>query len=103
MTRSTRRCSTGWCGSPASGWPPWWPRRPAAAQAGAARVAVEYRVRPAVLDPEAAMAPGAPLVHGDKTPAAGIADPRRNIAAEVHGGIGDVAAGLADAAAVGAS
>jgi putative selenate reductase molybdopterin-binding subunit len=72
---------------------------PAAAQAGAARVAVEYRVRPAVLDPEAAMAPGAPLLHGDKTPAAGIADPGRNIAAEVHGGTGDVAGGLAEAAA----
>jgi putative selenate reductase molybdopterin-binding subunit len=72
----------------------------AAAQLGAARVAVEYRVRPAVFDPDEAMAPGAPLVHGDKTAAAGIADPQRNLAAEAHGHVGDVAAGLARAAAV---
>jgi putative selenate reductase molybdopterin-binding subunit len=72
----------------------------AAAQLGAARVAVEYRARPAVFDPDEAMAPGAPLVHGDKTAAAGIADPRRNLAAEAHGHVGDVAAGLARAAAV---
>ncbi len=70
------------------------------AQLGAARVAVEYRVRPAVFDPDEAMAPGAPLVHGDKTAAAGIADPQRNLAAEAHGHVGDVAAGLARAAAV---
>ncbi len=72
----------------------------AAAQLGAAQVAVEYRVRPAVFDPDEAMAPGAPLVHGDKTAAAGIADPQRNLAAEAHGHVGDVAAGLARAAAV---
>jgi putative selenate reductase molybdopterin-binding subunit len=71
-----------------------------AAQAGADAVAVRYRLRPAVLDPEQAMAPGAPLVHGDKTRAAGIADPQRNIAAEAHGGTGDVAEGLAAADAV---
>jgi putative selenate reductase molybdopterin-binding subunit len=71
-----------------------------AAQAGADLVAVQYRLRPAVLDPEEAMAAGAPLVHGDKDPAAGIADPQRNIAAEAHGGTGDVAEGLAAADAV---
>ena len=71
-----------------------------AAQLGAARVAVEYRVLPAVLDPDEAMVPGAPLVHGDKTADAGIADPGRNLAAEAHGHVGDVAAGLARAAAV---
>ncbi|HMH93003.1 MAG TPA: xanthine dehydrogenase family protein molybdopterin-binding subunit [Streptosporangiaceae bacterium] len=71
-----------------------------AAQAGADLVAVQYRLRPAVLDPEEAMAAGAPLVHGDKDQAAGIADPQRNIAAEAHGGTGDVAEGLAAADAV---
>jgi putative selenate reductase molybdopterin-binding subunit len=71
-----------------------------AAQAGADLVAVQYRLRPAVLEPEEAMAAGAPLVHGDKSPAAGIADPRRNIAAEAHGGTGDVTEGLATADAV---
>jgi CO/xanthine dehydrogenase Mo-binding subunit len=72
----------------------------AAAQRAADLVAVDYQPRPAVLDPEQAMTPGAPLVHGDKTTAAGIADPDRNIAVEVHGGVGDVPAGLASAAAV---
>jgi putative selenate reductase molybdopterin-binding subunit len=71
-----------------------------AAQAGADAVAVQYRLCPAVLDPEQAMAPGAPLVHGDKSRSAGIADPQRNIAAEAHGGTGDLAEGLAAADAV---
>jgi putative selenate reductase molybdopterin-binding subunit len=72
----------------------------AAAQAGAAAVEVAYRALPAVFDPGEAMTAGAPLLHGDKTAASGIARPRRNVAAEVHGDIGDVAAGLASAAAV---
>src|SRR6185437_522219 len=75
----------------------------AIAQLAAAQVVVEYEPRPAALDPEQAMAvceAGAPLVHGDKPADAGIADPGRNIAVEVHGGIGDVAAGLASATAV---
>src|SRR5262249_31135488 len=65
----------------------------------AALVRVHYRVLPAVTSPEAAMAPGAPLLHGDKSPADGIADPRRNIAAELHSETGDVEAALAAAAA----
>jgi putative selenate reductase molybdopterin-binding subunit len=73
---------------------------PAAAAIGAAKVVVRYRPRPAVLSPDAALAAGAPLVHGDKSAADGIADPARNIAAQVHGGTGDVAAGLAQADAV---
>ncbi|WP_125777058.1 molybdopterin-dependent oxidoreductase [Antribacter gilvus] len=48
-------------------------------------VDVEYEVLPAVLDPEAARAPGAPLVHGDKDPVlARIADPGRNVVAVVR-------------------
>jgi len=72
----------------------------AAAQEAAGLLVIDYRPRPAVLDPEQAMAPGAPLVHGEKDCSDGIADPRRNIATQVHGGVGDVAAGLASAAAV---
>jgi putative selenate reductase molybdopterin-binding subunit len=72
----------------------------AAAQAGAALVTITYRVLPAVFDPDEAMAAGAPLLHGDKTALHGIANPQHNIAAEVHGDIGDVATGLARAAAV---
>jgi putative selenate reductase molybdopterin-binding subunit len=71
-----------------------------AAYEAAKLVKVDYRKRQAVLDPEHAMVAGAPLVHGDKTPAAGIADPQRNIVAEIHGGVGDVTAGLASAAVV---
>ena len=72
----------------------------ATAHRAAGLVAVDYEPLPAVLDPEQAIAPGAPLVHGDKDPSAGIADPGRNIAVQVHGGVGDVAAGLASATAV---
>ena len=72
----------------------------AAAEQAAQLVDVTYQVRPAVFDPEEAMAAGAPLLHADKTQAAGIADPDRNVAAEVHGHVGDVAAGLARADAV---
>ncbi|MEZ0215205.1 MAG: molybdopterin-dependent oxidoreductase [Xanthobacteraceae bacterium] len=68
----------------------------AAAEAGCRAIVVDYDVLPAVFDPHAAMAPGAPLVH-DKGPASRIADPSRNLVAEVHGHIGDVEAGFAGA------
>jgi putative selenate reductase molybdopterin-binding subunit len=59
---------------------------------------VEYDLLPAVFDPAEALAPGAPLVHGDKDAAASrLADPSRNLVAELHGEYGDVAAGLAAA------
>ena len=45
------------------------------------------------------MAPGAPILH-DKGPEARIADPSRNLVAEIHGEIGDIAAGFAAADAV---
>ncbi|GLK73107.1 molybdopterin-dependent oxidoreductase [Ancylobacter dichloromethanicus] len=68
-----------------------------AAEAGCAAIRVEYEPLPAVFDPEAAMAPGALLVHGDKGPQSRIADPSRNIVAALDGGVGDVAAGFAQA------
>ncbi|ANP72434.1 molybdopterin-dependent oxidoreductase [Cryobacterium arcticum] len=59
---------------------------------------VEYEELPAVFDPAKALAPGAPLVHGDKDAATSrVADPGRNLVAELHGEYGDVAAGLAAA------
>jgi len=62
------------------------------------RIVVEYEVLEAVVDPELALRPGAPLVHGDKDAATSrIADPRRNLVAELHGGVGDVEAALAAA------
>lgn len=69
----------------------------AAAEAGRDAIRVDYEALPGVFDPEEAMAPGAPLVHGDKGDASRIADPARNIAAELHGEVGDVAAGFAEA------
>jgi putative selenate reductase molybdopterin-binding subunit len=64
-------------------------------------IVVEYKELPAVFDPEAACAPGAPLLHGDKGADARIADASRNIVAELHGGVGDIDSGIAAARAAG--
>ena len=71
------------------------------AEAACALIVVEYEELPAVFDPEQADAPGAPLVHGDKDAAARIADPQRNLVAELHGGVGDVDTAVAEAEAGG--
>ena len=71
----------------------------AAAARGAAAVAVEYQVLPAVLDPAAA--PDAPGIHAGKDAARNrIHDPGRNLAAALGRDIGDPAAGFAAADAV---
>ncbi|MQA34312.1 molybdopterin-dependent oxidoreductase [Modestobacter roseus] len=71
----------------------------ALAERAATLVAVEYAPLPAVFDPEAARAPGAPLLHGDKDAVASrIAEPGRNVVAASHGEVGDVPAALASAA-----
>ena len=72
----------------------------AAAEAGCRLVKVDYEVLPAVTNPEAAMQPGAPLVHGDKNASYGIARAAANVVAELHDELGDVAAGFAEADAV---
>ncbi|TNC09585.1 2Fe-2S iron-sulfur cluster binding domain-containing protein [Methylobacterium terricola] len=71
----------------------------AAAEAGCRALVVEYEVRPACLDPELALDPDAPLVHGARPTGedAPPLHPHPNLAAEAHGAIGDVAAGLAAA------
>ncbi|MGU3496457.1 molybdopterin-dependent oxidoreductase [Xanthobacteraceae bacterium A53D] len=69
----------------------------AAAEEGCRRIVVDYEVLPAVLDPEAARALGAPLVHGDKGPDSRITDPARNILAAFAGEVGSVAVGFAAA------
>lgn len=61
-------------------------------------IEVRYEVLPSVLDPEAARAPGAPAIHGDKGPESRIADPARNVVADWFGEVGDVDAGIARAA-----
>ncbi|RDH76806.1 aldehyde oxidase [Mycolicibacterium moriokaense] len=64
-------------------------------------ISVTYDELPAVFDPEAASAPGAPSLHGDKGAEARIGDPARNIVAELHGGVGDMSDGIAKARAAG--
>jgi putative selenate reductase molybdopterin-binding subunit len=69
---------------------------PEAARRACDAIEVEYEVLPAVLDPEKAMAPGAPVIH-DQPDASGIKDPTRNLAAEITAEVGDVARGFAEA------
>ncbi|MBS7534183.1 molybdopterin-dependent oxidoreductase [Ancylobacter sonchi] len=68
----------------------------AVAEAACALIRVEYELLPAVFDPVESMAPGAPVLH-DKPAASRIANPTRNIVAELHGEIGSLADGLAGA------
>jgi CO/xanthine dehydrogenase Mo-binding subunit/aerobic-type carbon monoxide dehydrogenase small subunit (CoxS/CutS family) len=68
----------------------------AAAEAGCRKLEVDYELLPAVFDPEAAMRPGAPIIH-DRGPEARIDNPQRNILAEVHSRIGNVEEGFAEA------
>ncbi|WP_298243814.1 molybdopterin cofactor-binding domain-containing protein [uncultured Bradyrhizobium sp.] len=70
----------------------------AAAEEACRRIKVDYEILPALIDPEQAMVPGAPILHPDRTTANRIADPQRNLAAETHGEFGDVAAALATSA-----
>jgi CO/xanthine dehydrogenase Mo-binding subunit/aerobic-type carbon monoxide dehydrogenase small subunit (CoxS/CutS family) len=69
----------------------------AAAEEGCARLHVDYALLPPLLSPEASLAPGAPAIHDKDGHTARIADPQRNIVAEVHDEIGDIAAGFAAA------
>ena len=71
----------------------------AAAEEGCRRLLVDYEILPAVVDPAAAIAPGAPVIHAGRTAEHRIADVSRNIVAESHGEFGDVAAALRTAAA----
>jgi putative selenate reductase molybdopterin-binding subunit len=67
----------------------------AIAEAACRLIEVNYEVLPAVFEPHAALAVGAPLIHGDKNGTTSrIADPSRNLVAELHGEYGDVASAL---------
>ena len=59
----------------------------AAADLARAKIVVDYEILPAVFDPEEAMGPGAPVIH-DKPASSRIANPARNIVAELHGSVG---------------
>ncbi|MCZ4549364.1 molybdopterin-dependent oxidoreductase [Gordonia rubripertincta] len=66
-----------------------------AAEEGCRRVVVEYEPLPAVFDPVEAMKDGAPALHGSDDPF--VQDPEHNILLEIHGHVGDVEAGFAEA------
>jgi len=70
----------------------------AAAEEGCRRLKVAYEILPAVIDPAQAIAPGAPLLHPDRTPEQRVFGASRNIVAESHGEYGDVATALAASA-----
>ena len=70
----------------------------AAAEAGCRALRVTYEVRPALLDPALALVPEAPRVHDPADRPEEDAPPlarHPNLAAEVHGEVGDVEAGFA--------
>ena len=63
---------------------------PEAALRACEAVEVDYEVLPALLDPEKAMEPGAPVVHDEDDIAGLVADPKRNVASALHAEVGDV-------------
>lgn len=69
---------------------------PEIAQEALKLIKVDYEVLPAVLDPEEALRPGAPIIH-DEPDAIGIHDPQRNIAVHIHVDYGDPEKALAEA------
>ncbi|MEV0298039.1 molybdopterin cofactor-binding domain-containing protein [Nocardia sp. NPDC050710] len=70
------------------------------ARAACRALRVEYELLPAVFDPAEALRPESPKLHGGKPDSARIADPERNLVAEVHGEVGDIGAGVEAAAKV---
>ncbi|MFE5793939.1 molybdopterin-dependent oxidoreductase [Streptomyces sp. NPDC056503] len=68
-----------------------------AAEEGCRRIEVTYEELPYVTDPEEAMRPGAPVIHAGKGPEVRIARVENNVAGEVHGEIGSVEDGFAEA------
>jgi putative selenate reductase molybdopterin-binding subunit len=69
----------------------------AAAEEATGLIEVDYELLPAVLDPEAAMEPGAPVIHGEKGVESRIEYPGRNILRAIHGENGNVEVGFAAA------
>ena len=70
-----------------------------AAEEGCRRLEIDYELLPAVFDPEEAMREGAPVLHElhDKGIDTRIQHPEKNILLELHGGVGNVEAGFAEA------
>ncbi len=93
----TATCSTTLSGLSASELPPWSPRVKPPRKKATGLIEVDYELLPAVFDPEEAMKPGAPVIHGDKGVESRIQHPSRNILREIHGENGNVEAGFAAA------
>ena len=90
-------CSTTSSASSARRSPPWSRRpRPPPRKAAAASWSSTRSCR-RCSTPPTAIAPGAPVIHPDKTPEQRVANAQRNIVAQAHGEFGDVAAALAAA------
>src|SRR5712664_2685761 len=70
----------------------------AAAEEGCRHHKVDYEMLPDAFEPAQAIAPGAPVLHGDKTIEHRVANGQRNIVAEAHGEYGNVATALATSA-----
>jgi CO/xanthine dehydrogenase Mo-binding subunit/aerobic-type carbon monoxide dehydrogenase small subunit (CoxS/CutS family) len=70
------------------------------AEAACAALRVEYEVLPAVIDPEEARSPGAPVIHPGLTPEDGVAESGRNVIASWRGSYGNVGRGLARSTAI---
>ncbi len=68
-----------------------------AASAGCRAIDVKYEILPAVFDPEEAMRPGAPLLHAGKGAESGVQHSDRNMLLELHGHVGNVEKGFAEA------
>jgi CO/xanthine dehydrogenase Mo-binding subunit/aerobic-type carbon monoxide dehydrogenase small subunit (CoxS/CutS family) len=69
----------------------------AAAEEGCRRVEIDYEVLPAVFDPEEAMLPGAPQIHGDKDVDSRIENLAHNVFKTIAAETGDVPRGFAEA------
>ncbi len=69
----------------------------AAAEEGCRRIEVDYEVLPAVFDAEEAMQAGAPVIHDKKGEDPFIRHYRGNVLLDVHGDVGDVETGFAEA------
>ncbi|WP_197382247.1 molybdopterin-dependent oxidoreductase [Mycolicibacterium mengxianglii] len=69
----------------------------ATAERACRAIVVDYEELPAVFDPDLARQPEAPQLHHGKGPESRIADPSRNVVAELHGEVGDLDAGVAAA------
>ncbi|MCX5214920.1 molybdopterin-dependent oxidoreductase [Kitasatospora sp. NBC_00240] len=67
-----------------------------AAEEGCRRIVVDYEELPFVIDPEEAMLPGAPVIH-PKGPESRIFRAQDNVCGEVHGEMGSVEQGFAEA------